>query len=290
MTARNDLVGGASWGLCIVTALVGAVGLGAIFSTEDAQAQSTQKLRLNRIIEQAEQGKPAFNGEHWRLVEMEHSPFVITEVRRILADLWPQDAPRPEQTAVVRIPFEGDEVTKGTVKQLLDSGVTSILVPHVETPEQVLKFVRAMRYPPQRGALHPEPRGLRGWGSAGSQSWRISTDEYATRADVWPLNPEGELLALIMIESREAIENIESILQVPGLGGVLVGPSDLSMSLGVGTPGANPNAPEVEAATQIVAEACVAHNVLCGTFNSSDVESRVAQGFRLFTSSSTPPR
>lgn len=65
---------------------------------------------------------------------------------------------------------------------------------------------------------------------------------------------------------------------MPGLGGVLIGPSDLSMSLGVGP---NPNAPEVEAATETVAKACVARKVVCGSFNSSDSKKRLAQRFRL---------
>ena len=108
------------------------------------------------------------------------------------------------------------------------------------------------------------------------------------RSDVWPLNPDGELLAIVMIESRTAIENIDEILDVPGLGGPLISPHDLSMSLGVGTPDSNPPALEVEAATARVASACVARRALCGTFEMSDVEARIAQGFRLFPLPRTP--
>ena len=73
--------------------------------------------------------------------------------------------------------------------------------------------------------------------------------EYGVKADLWPLNPGGELLAVAMIESAEAIKNIDQILSVPGLGGILIGPSDMSMDMGVGKgPGlADPAAPEVEA-------------------------------------------
>ena len=90
------------------------------------------------------------------------------------------------------------------------------------------------------------------------------------------------MLALAMIESRTAIENIDEILAVPGLSGVLIGPADLSFSLGVGTPEPDTRAPEVEAATATVAKACVAQNALCGTFEMSDVDARLAQGFKLF--------
>ena len=140
-----------------------------------------------------------------------------------------------------------------------------------------------MRYPPQAGAAHPEPRGRRGWGPTGARRvWNMDNDEYAHRADVWPLNPDGELLAIVMIETRESVENIDEILQVPGLGGVLIGPSDLSLSLGVGTPAANPRAPEVEEAIEAVGQACMRHNALCGIYTSSDVEARGAQGYKLF--------
>ena len=110
----------------------------------------------------------------------------------------------------------------------------------------------------------------------------MTADEYARKADVWPLNPDGELLAIAMVETREIVENIDEILQVPGLGGVLIGPSDLSLSLGVGTPAANPTAPEVEEAIQAVGDACKRHNALCGIYTTSDVEARGEQGFSLF--------
>jgi 4-hydroxy-2-oxoheptanedioate aldolase len=198
-------------------------------------------------------------------------------------------APRPKLTPVVRIPQEGDEVVKSTIKQLLDQGVMGIIVPHVRTKEQAMKIVEAMRYPPQRGAKYPSPPGIRGWGPTRAvRLWGIDAPEYARRADVWPLNPDGELFAIAMIESREAIKNIDEILSVPGLGGVLIGPADLSLSLGVGNPGGFPQAPEVEAATATVAKACAAHKmVACGTFESPNPPARIAQGFKLFTRSST---
>ena len=90
---------------------------------------------------------------------------------------------------------------------------------------------------------------------------------------------------MIMIETREAVENIDAILSVPRLGAALIGPADLSLSLGVGTPGANGQAPEVEEATAAVARACVTYNVICGSFGSPDVDLRLEQGFRLFTRS-----
>ena len=87
-----------------------------------------------------------------------------------------------------------------------------------------------------------------------------------------------------MVETREIIDNIDAILQVPGLGGLLIGPADLSMALGVGNPGPNSSAPEVIAAIEKVGAACKRHNALCGIYMRSDVEERQEQGFMLFPS------
>lgn len=239
--------------------------------------------RLNRIIEQFEKGDPAMENEHWQIISLEHSPFMVDEVEQLLKDLEAEGTGRPRLSAVVRIPYEADQDFRHVVKQFLDAGVMGIVLPQVQTPEQVARLVEAMRYPPQRGAKYPKPRGRRGWGPTGAMRlWGLTADEYARKADLWPLNPEGELLAIAMIETLESIKNIDEILEVPGLGGVIIGPSDLSLSLGVGTPGANPSAPEVEAAIKTVGNACKRHNALCGIYTRPDVERRVPQGFKLF--------
>jgi 4-hydroxy-2-oxoheptanedioate aldolase len=295
-------------GSFLIGVVILASPMSGMVTRQAAQPRATPDTsptgRLNQIIEQFEKGRPAFtNGvimyrstwtpaaaqptdnEHWSLIEMEHGPYLIDEIGKILADLRPPHSIRPRLTPVVRIPLEADEVVKSLVKQVLDTGVMGIIAPHVETKEQMTRFVQAMRYPPQRGARYSEPVGVRGWAPFRAvQYWGLSQLDYAKRADVWPLNPEGELLAIAMIESREGVQNIDEILQVPGVGAVLIGPSDLSLSLGVGTPAANPAAPEVEAATQAVLKACLAHKVACGTFGGRDVKSRVAEGFRLFPS------
>ena len=87
-----------------------------------------------------------------------------------------------------------------------------------------------------------------------------------------------------MVETREIIDNIDAILQVPGLGGLLIGPADLSMALGVGNPGPNSSAPEVVVAIAKVGAACKRHNALCGIYMRSDVEARQEEGFMLFPS------
>ena len=245
-------------------------------------AAQPPRMRVNQVIEQFEQGNAAFGDEHWVFLSLTLSPFLRDDIEQAMADLR-VEGERPRLTPIVRIPYWGVQQYQHMIKQFLSVGAMGIIVPEVETAEQAARLVETMRYPPQRGARYPEPAGKRGCcPGAAPAYWGLSRDAYFERSDVWPLNPDGELLALVMVESQTAIDNIDGILSVPGLAGVMVGPADLSLSLGVGTPGPNLRAPEVEEATATVARACVAHNALCGTFETSDVDQRLAQGFKLF--------
>ncbi len=255
----------------------------AVFGVLVASLAAQQPgVRVNQVIEQFEQGNAAFGDEHWVFLSLTLSPFLRDDIEQAMADLR-VEGERPRLTPIVRIPYWGVQQYQHMIKQFLSVGAMGIIVPEVETAEQAARLVETMRYPPQRGARYPEPAGKRGCcPGAAPAYWGLSRDAYFERSDVWPLNPDGELLALVMVESQTAIDNIDGILSVPGLAGVMVGPADLSLSLGVGTPGPNLRAPEVEEATATVARACVAHNALCGTFETSDVDQRLAQGFKLF--------
>jgi len=251
--------------------------------------------RLNQIIERAERGQVIFNGEGYQMLpDQEHDVFGVLKLEPALAALRPEGSTRPTLAPVVRVGMEAGQQNKHYVKQLLDAGLMGLILPQVQTAEQVYEFVSAMRYPPQQGGrwYAGEPVGRRGFlSSRAAQLWGLSTDEYARKADVWPLNPEGELLAIALIETKEAVEDIEEILEVPGLGAVLLGLGDLSMSLGVGTPAANPTHPEVMAAMGRVAQACAAHRsrggkVICGSYQAPEgLEAAIVNGFTMFTSS-----
>jgi 4-hydroxy-2-oxoheptanedioate aldolase len=273
-TSTSQSAGGTLVGITLVLSVVSA-------STPAAQPASSG--RLNKIIEQFEMGEPAVGGEHWQINSLEHNPFLVDELEAFLNELEAAEAPRPRLTPIVRIPHEADQPFQHVVKQMLDAGAMGIVLPQVRTPDEVAKLVRAMRYPPQRGAPYPDPPGRRGWGpTAATRVWNVDVQEYARKADVWPLNPDGELLAIVMVETREIVDNIDEILQVPGLAGALVGPADLSLALGVGTPAANPSHPEVQAAIERVGAACRRHNRLCGIYSRVDIPARRTQGFMLF--------
>jgi 2-keto-3-deoxy-L-rhamnonate aldolase RhmA len=99
---------------------------------------------------------------------------------------------------------------------------------------------------------------------------------------LWPLNPDGDLLAVVMIESVEGLENLDAIASVPGVGALFLGAgSDLSRSMGVAA-----GSPEVEEAFQQVLRACKAHKVACAITagNADDVVRRVEEGWSIIRS------
>jgi 4-hydroxy-2-oxoheptanedioate aldolase len=137
--------------------------------------------------------------------------------------------------------------------------------------------VRVTRYPQARGTPDFEPAGLRGRNPTNAM-WFWGARDYMDRADVWPLDPRGEILAIIQIETPEGVENVEAIASVPGVGVIFIGPSDLAASMGF------PPAAELEAAIQRVLRACVAADVPCAiTTGAGTVEQRIAEGFRFVT-------
>jgi len=180
--------------------------------------------------------------------------------------------------AIVRIPTYGRNLDESIVKQVLDIGAFGIMFPAIETREQALQAVRSARYPPAKGATDVEPSGLRGNGNMpAAWFWGLSRPEYTRRADAWPVDPQGEILLMLQVETVEGMNNIDEILSVPGIGVLFVGPNDLSYSLGV--PGGSP---EHEAAIQTLLAACKRHNVPCAiTVNAGDVVKRLKEGFRV---------
>lgn len=159
-------------------------------------------------------------GFDWLLVDGEHGP---NDVRSMLGQL--QAISGYASHAVVR-PVSGDAAL---LKQLLDAGASSLLVPMVDTAEQAEQLVRAVRYPPE---------GVRGVAAfiARASQWGLQTD-YMERAN-------RDVCLLVQAETRTAIDNLDAICAVEGVDGVFVGPADLAASLG--HPG-NAGHPQVQA-------------------------------------------
>jgi 4-hydroxy-2-oxoheptanedioate aldolase len=242
------------------------------------------QTRWNKTIEVIEAGGAAVANEHWRFIDMEHAPFSAERLYAILTEMDEnRDADgRMSLTPLVRIPQDGDEDFKWAVKQVLDLGGFGIILPHVDRGEEAVRLVQAMRYPPARGSAAPEPRGERGWGPGGAtRLWGLNSVEYHARADVWPLAPDGELFAVAMIESQEAVDNIQDILAAP-ISAIMVVPGDMAIDLGLGPNPPDRNHPEVDAAFQTVLEACLAQDrVICGLGDgASRLQQRLDEGWR----------
>ena len=164
---------------------------------------------------------------------------------------------------MVRIPPNGIEMNSWIAKQVLDIGVFGIIFPHVSTVEEAWNAVGACRYPRLTAQPRHNPPGIRGDSPArAARYWGLAQQEYYRRADVWPLDPQGEILVVIQCEETRAIENLPKILkEVPGIGVVLIGEGDLSQELG------HPRDyehPVVADPINTILKICKEHNVPCG--------------------------
>ncbi|AWQ46296.1 MAG: 4-hydroxy-2-oxoheptanedioate aldolase [Serratia marcescens] len=158
-------------------------------------------------------------GFDWLLIDGEHAP---NNVQTVLGQLQAV-APYPSQP-VVRPPWNDAVI----IKQLLDVGAQTLLIPMIQNAEQARDAVRATRYP---------PHGVRGVGSALARASRWNrVPDYLQQAD-------AQMCVLVQIETREAVKNLDAILQVEGVDGVFIGPADLSADMGFA---GNPQHPEVQ--------------------------------------------
>lgn len=160
-------------------------------------------------------------GYDWLLIDGEHAP---SDLRTTLSQLQ-SIAAYPSQ-AVVRPPIGSVQL----IKQLLDIGAQTLLIPMVESVEQAELMVKAVRYPPQ---------GVRGVGAALARAtrWNSIPDYYATAHE--------NICLFIQIESVEGLANLDDILKVEGIDGIFIGAVDLSATMGYE---GNPNHPEVQKA------------------------------------------
>lgn len=278
-----------------VAALLGLLALALASTPLDAQ----EAVRLNRTVELLESGQATFgifshdrslqnarmlatSGLDFVFIDMEHAPLEfeqlqvfllgMTNKRRILE----KGNLQPDVTPIVRIPVNGVDQATWVVKQVLDIGAMGVMFPYINNADEARRAVQSMRYPQRRGSSIYEPQGLRGSG-ASNATWLWGVGDYSARADVWPLNPRGELMAVIQIETAEAMRNLDEILDVPGISAIFVGPADLGLSLGG-------SAEELEAAIQRVLAGARARNIPIGiTTGAGSVEQRVREGFNFVT-------
>ena len=279
--------------------------LGALLAVElSAQLPALSPAHLNPAIAKLASGKTVYgvltqdlSRENARIlgrrdtdfvyVDMEHSPLNMDALANFVAAMndkayTVKNGAQPRAAIIARMPASAGENAAWQVKQALDIGVMGFVFNTVETREQAEAAVKSMRYPPWKAIrnTHKGPAGVRGWSPAAAVwAWGIDTEEYRRRADVWPLNPEGDLMAIMIIETQTGVKNAEAIAQVPGVTALSAAAGgDLSSSYGVPTA-----APEIESARQTILQACLKHKVLCWITATGrpDEERRLKEGWRM---------
>ena len=145
-------------------------------------------------------------GFDWLFIDGEHGPLETRELASILQAVGDKTA------CIVRVP----EAAEVPIKKALDLGAHGIIVPQVNTAEQAANVVRWSRYAPE---------GERGVGLARAHGYGVKFREYVSAAN-------REIAVIVQAEHARAVENIDAIVRVPGVDAVLLGPYDLSASLG----------------------------------------------------------
>lgn len=196
-------------------------------------------------------------------VGMEHGAFDMTGLGEYMAGLvegGPTRSGHRTPAVIVEAPVNGTDEANvrhnaWQFRQILGRGVHGILLCQAENAAAVRAFVESCRYPHnllgvdpalpsplarlQGARLGPTAPGKLGVGTRGRGSessaapiWGLAEADYRERCDPWPLNPAGELLLGVKLESPEGVANCDEILAVPGIGFAEMGPGDLSLALG----------------------------------------------------------
>jgi 4-hydroxy-2-oxoheptanedioate aldolase len=288
--------------LCTSTTLIGTI---LVLLTGPAIGQESPLLHLNPAVEKLAKGQPIIGTQtddvslqnchslarlnlDYAYVDMEHGPLNLDGLSFCIAAMVDKATalkkgnPQPQVALFARFPPYGRDLESNDwiVKQALDMGLMGIIFNGVDNKEQMTRLIRFMRYPQQKTSKYQQPPGLRGYSPGNAVfAWGISSAEYERRADVWPLNPEGDLLAIPMIETAEGLKNVDEIAAVPGVGAIFVGAGgDLHQYLGVPR-----DSPEVEEARQTILKACKAHKVPCGitALGKDEAERRLKEGWMM---------
>jgi 4-hydroxy-2-oxoheptanedioate aldolase len=268
-----------------------------------AQQMSQEPRHLNPMVAKLAAGQPVigtntndFSGPNCRrlaranfdfvYLDMEHGVLDMKDMALCATYMVDKREALKKGNAAVKValiarfaPYGRDASgAEWTAKQALDQGLMGVIFNGTDNAEQARAEVAAMRYPQARGSKYLEPVGARGDGSDDAQFvWGVPKEEYDRRADLWPLNPDGDLLCIPMIETLEGLKNVDEIAATPGVGAIFIGVGgDLHRALGVAI-----DSPELEAARQKILAACKRHNVACGitTNSKEETDRRLKEGW-----------
>ena len=267
--------------------------------------------RYNKAIQLLEEGKPVFGtGLIWNgnldemtyfadseydlvMIEMEHEGLSFNNLRTSLQFLLNRKRVsdggglQADPTPIVRIPPNTREQNQWVIKQALDTGVYGLILPHLDTVEGAMSAVRAARYPQVPGVADFEPQGERGWWQRiAPRYWGLSSTEYYDAADIWPIDPDGNLLLMGIVEEPTGANNLPDILrEVKGIGAIWAGPGDMSVALGHR---GNAGHPEVQEMLLRILGICQNAGVPCAVgCTAAEVPMRLEQGFSILITAPT---
>ena len=287
----------------------GALVIASMAWWPKAMAQQAPAPHANPVITLLEQGKPAFsiwanyigvgNDYHaavtlqnnrnydFILYDLEHDPLDVVGLSQFLRALLDpaqiaRDGVSVTKPVIVRIPPNGREIHQNQwmIKQILDTGVAGLMFPHIETAEQAINAVKAVRYPQPASAPNVQPEGLRGASNAiAARYWGMSSREYERRSDVWGLQPDADMLLILIIENKLGVENVRDIARTLATAHVKAilwaGGGDMSLSYGH-------DAKLTEAGLNAVIAAGKEFGLPVGINGTRDFKRRYDQGVRAF--------
>jgi 2-keto-3-deoxy-L-rhamnonate aldolase RhmA len=181
---------------------------------------------------------------------------------------------------IVKTPELGSDfaATGAAISRQLNLGVSGLMFPKVESAEQLRSALAAMRFK-SNGGTRPDDVGT------APEFWGMPAADYKRKADLWPLNPEGELINWTIVESKEGLAHVREIAAVKGIGVLWPGAGTLR-GLFTTTSAAGERTFDQEgweAAIQQVLSACKEFKVPCGfPATPNDIEMRMKQGFSVF--------
>ena len=284
-------------GAPLAAAVLLAVWIGAgLVSAQDAT------VRINGAIDKLARGKSlagaimydfslyaaaqfASSDLDFIIIDMEHRGLDFERLETFLlgttnkAEIAKQGNLQVRVPPIVRIPTYGRSPNEAIVKQVLDMGAFGIMFPAIENKAAGARGRVGVALSADEGIEVSQPgRTPRQRQHARGVVLGIVRPEYSRRADIWPANPQGELLLFLQVETVEGVKNIDEILSVPGIGVLFVGPNDLSWSLGVPQ-----GSPEHERSRADRARGVpMARNIPAAiTVTEADVVRRLKQGFRI---------
>jgi 4-hydroxy-2-oxoheptanedioate aldolase len=196
-------------------------------------------------------------GFDWLCVDLQHGLIDYTDLTHMLPAISTTST-----TPIVRVPWnEPYEVMKA-----LDAGAMGVIVPMVNNRVEAERAVSACRYPPD---------GLRSFGP-------IRAALYGGRG--YAAEANRQIACIVMIETKEALDNLDAIISTPGVDGVYIGPADLALALGMAPIGDNPDPTHAKTVSRIL-EVCKRHRVAAGIHTGSVEYSRkyLEEGFQFVT-------